>query len=185
MRVDRVIRLCGLEALRDRHPYDLSGGEMQRAALAKVLLAEPRLLLLDEPTKGLDAAFKMQLADILAKLRADGVAILMVTHDLDFCAAYADRVALVFDGAVASEGTPRAFFADKRFYTTAANRMALSRCPTSSRCSAAANRSRRQIRNRKNPRRRRACLHRRPRLPKLRRIAPRRTRLPRRRSFSC
>ena len=127
-RVDRVIRLCGLEALRDRHPYDLSGGEMQRAALAKVLLAEPRLLLLDEPTKGLDAAFKAQLADILAKLRADGVAILMVTHDLDFCAAYADRVALVFDGAVASEGTPRAFFADKRFYTTAANRMARSIC---------------------------------------------------------
>lgn len=127
-RVDRVIRLCGLEALRDRHPYDLSGGEMQRAALAKVLLAEPRLLLLDEPTKGLDAAFKTQLAGILAKLRADGVAILMVTHDLDFCAAYADRVALVFDGAVASEGTPRAFFAEKRFYTTAANRMARGIC---------------------------------------------------------
>ena len=68
---------------------------MQRAALAKVLLAEPRLLLLDEPTKGLDAAFKTQLAGILAKLRADGVAILMVTHDLDFCAAYADGLAYV------------------------------------------------------------------------------------------
>ncbi len=127
-RIERVIHLCGLEMLRARHPYDLSGGEMQRAALAKVLLAEPRLLLLDEPTKGLDAAFKAQLADILAKLREDGVAIVMVTHDLDFCAAYADRVALVFDGAVASEGTPRAFFADKRFYTTAANRMARGIC---------------------------------------------------------
>ena len=127
-RVGRVIRLCGLETLRDRHPYDLSGGEMQRAALAKVLLAEPRLLLLDEPTKGLDAAFKAQLADILAKLRQDGVAIVMVTHDLDFCAAHADRCALVFDGAAASEGTPRAFFADKRFYTTAANRMARGIC---------------------------------------------------------
>lgn len=127
-RVERVIRLCGLETLRDRHPYDLSGGEMQRAALAKVLLAEPRLLLLDEPTKGLDAAFKAQFAEILAKLRADGVAIVMVTHDLDFCAAHADRCALVFDGAVASEGTPRAFFADKRFYTTAANRMARGIC---------------------------------------------------------
>ena len=101
---------------------------MQRAALAKVLLAEPRLLLLDEPTKGLDAAFKAQLADILAKLRQDGVAIVMVTHDLDFCAAHADRCALVFDGAAASEGTPRAFFADKRFYTTAANRMARGIC---------------------------------------------------------
>lgn len=127
-RVERVIQLCGLETLRARHPYDLSGGEMQRAALAKVLLAEPQLLLLDEPTKGLDAAFKAQLADILAKLRQDGVAIVMVTHDLDFCAAHADRCALVFDGAVASEGMPRAFFADKRFYTTAANRMARGIC---------------------------------------------------------
>ena len=127
-RVERVIQLCGLETLRARHPYDLSGGEMQRAALAKVLLAEPQLLLLDEPTKGLDAAFKAQLAVILAKLRQDGVAIVMVTHDLDFCAAHADRCALVFDGAVASEGMPRAFFADKRFYTTAANRMARGIC---------------------------------------------------------
>ena len=127
-RVARVLRLCGLEDLRTRHPFDLSGGEAQRAALAKVLLAEPRLLLLDEPTKGLDAACKAQLAGILAALQRDGVAIVMVTHDLDFCAAIADRVALFFDGAVASEGTPRAFFADKRFYTTAANRMARGIC---------------------------------------------------------
>lgn len=126
--VERVIRLCGLETLRARHPYDLSGGEMQRVALAKVLLATPRLLLLDEPTKGLDAACKAQLAEILVTLRRDGVAIVMVTHDLDFCASCADCCALLFDGAIAAEGSPRTFFADKRFYTTAANRMARGIC---------------------------------------------------------
>ncbi|HPF19754.1 MAG TPA: ATP-binding cassette domain-containing protein [Syntrophomonas sp.] len=114
----------GLTELLARHPYDLSCGEQQRAALAKVLLLEPQILLLDEPTKGLDSHFKAALGDILKSLAAEGVAILMVSHDIEFCARHADRCALLFDGTVVTENTARAFFAGNSFYTTAANRMA-------------------------------------------------------------
>ena len=122
--VARAAALCRLSGLLDRHPYDLSGGEQQRAALAKLLITEPDILLLDEPTKGLDAAFRRSLAAILAALRARGVTVVCVSHDVEFCARYADRCALFFDGAVAAEGSPREFFSGNRFYTTAAARMA-------------------------------------------------------------
>lgn len=123
-RLEDVTRLCHLEGLLKRHPYDLSGGEMQCAALAKVLLAEPEILLLDEPTKGLDAEFKQELGEILRSLTLLGITIVMVSHDLEFCAENAQRCALIFDGSVVSQGTPREFFGENSFYTTAANRMA-------------------------------------------------------------
>ncbi len=123
-KIQNIAGLCQIENLLDRHPYDLSGGEQQRAALAKVLLLNPEILLLDEPTKGMDAQFKEEFADILAELKANGVTILMVSHDIEFCAEYADRCALVFDGSITSDGAPREFFKGKNFYTTAANRMA-------------------------------------------------------------
>ena len=126
---EREEQIAGIAAttqithLLDAHPYDLSGGEQQRAALAKVLLTKPRILLLDEPTKGIDAFFKRQLADILRKLIGSGATVLMVSHDVEFCARYADMVALFFDGSVITTGTPGRFFASNSFYTTAANRM--------------------------------------------------------------
>lgn len=120
----RVIALCGLEPLLDRHPYDLSGGEQQRLALAKLLLTDPDILLLDEPTRGLDPAFRQTLGELLNELCAMGKTVVLVSHDLEFCARYAHRCALIFDGGVLAEDTPRAFFAQNRFYTTAANRMA-------------------------------------------------------------
>jgi len=128
-RVARVVTLCRLEALLDRHPYDLSGGEQQRAALAKVLLTDPEILLLDEPTKGLDAEFKQQFAGILQALLHRGVTIVMVSHDVEFCARYAHRCALFFDGSIVNEAPPRAFFSGNSFYTTSANRIARSICP--------------------------------------------------------
>ena len=120
----RAVALCRLDGLLDRHPYDLSGGEQQRAALAKLLLCAPNILLLDEPTKGLDAAFKRQLAQILRELQAGGVTIVTVSHDVEFCAEFADRCALFFDGGITAEGAPRAFFSGNCFYTTAADRIA-------------------------------------------------------------
>ncbi len=122
-RVNSVIELCKLGGLTERHPYDLSGGEKQRAALAKVLLLNPDILLLDEPTKGLDGAFKEEFAEIIATLNGQGVTVVMVTHDIEFCARHAEKCGLIFDGKIVSEGTPREFFAGKSFYTTAANRM--------------------------------------------------------------
>ena len=124
-----AVKLCRLEALLDRHPYDLSGGEQQRAALAKVLILAPDILLLDEPTKGLDAEFKGVFAEILAKLLRKGVAVFMVSHDIEFCASYAHRCALFFDGSIVTESTPRSFFSGNNFYTTSANRIARVVCP--------------------------------------------------------
>ncbi len=120
----RVVQLCGLTELLGRHPYDLSGGEQQRAALAKVLLRRADILLLDEPTKGLDAEFKQIFAGILQVLLRQGMAIVMVSHDIEFCAQYVHRCALFFDGSIVTEGTPHTFFPGNHFYTTAANRMA-------------------------------------------------------------
>ena len=123
-RLTNIVALCRLNGLLDSHPYDLSGGEQQRAALAKVLLLRPKILLLDEPTKGLDAEFKQIFAGILKKLTKSGAAVVIVSHDVEFCAEHADKCALFFDGNVVSEGTPQEFFTGNTFYTTAANRMA-------------------------------------------------------------
>ncbi|MBQ4037188.1 MAG: ATP-binding cassette domain-containing protein [Clostridia bacterium] len=122
--VARMVELCGLREFLDRHPYDLSGGEQQRTALAKVLLTAPDILLLDEPTKGFDAEFKVTFALILRRLVSQGVTILMVSHDVPFCAEYAHKCGLFFDGSLVAEGTPREFFSGNSFYTTPANRMA-------------------------------------------------------------
>ena len=123
-RLAYAVNLCRLGDLLDRHPYDLSGGEQQRLALAKILLLNPEVLLLDEPTKGLDAEFKQTLSQILQSLLNRGVTIVMVSHDVEFCARYAHRCALFFDGCVVTQGSPRSFFSGNRFYTTSANRMA-------------------------------------------------------------
>ena len=125
-RILEIAELCQVSHLMDSHPYDLSGGEQQRTALAKVLLTNPRLLLLDEPTKGLDSFFKVQFAEILQKLKQTGMTIVMVSHDVEFCAEYADMVSMFFDGQILTTDTPHRFFGSNSFYTTAANRM--SRC---------------------------------------------------------
>lgn len=119
-----VATLCRIETLLESHPYDLSGGEQQRVALAMVLLKNPQILILDEPTKGMDAHFKQIFASILSKLKRSGVTILMVSHDIEFCAEFSDRCALFFDGNITSIGAPRNFFCGNSFYTTSANRMA-------------------------------------------------------------
>lgn len=118
-----VIALLGIEDLLKKHPYDLSGGEQQKAALAKVLLRQPAILLLDEPTKGLDAGSKKQLGELLVGLSQKKVTILMVSHDIEFCAKYATKTGLFFDGNIASMQDTKEFFVENHFYTTAANRM--------------------------------------------------------------
>lgn len=118
-----VIALLGIEDLLKKHPYDLSGGEQQKAALAKVLLRQPAILLLDEPTKGLDAGSKKRLGELLVGLSQKKVTILMVSHDIEFCAKYATKTGLFFDGNIASMQDTKEFFVENHFYTTAANRM--------------------------------------------------------------
>jgi len=119
-----ICERLGVSHLLDKHPYDLSGGEQQKCALAKLLITEPEILLLDEPTKGIDAFAKRSLTALLRSLADTGVAVVAVTHDVEFAAVVADRCALFFDGQLVSEGAPRDFFSGNSFYTTAANRMA-------------------------------------------------------------
>lgn len=112
-----------LEPLMQQHPYDLSGGEQQLLALAKVMLTKPRLLLLDEPTKGLDAQSKARFSAVLHGLQAQGVTILLVTHDIEFAACHADRCGFLSRGALISADIPTRFFSENAFYTTAASRI--------------------------------------------------------------
>lgn len=121
--ISDITSRLGITSLLQSHPYDLSGGEQQKCAMAKILLGRPRILLLDEPTKGLDAAAKRVLGEILSSLASDGISLILITHDLDFAAEYCDRCALLFDGEIISESDPREFFAHNSFYTTSASRI--------------------------------------------------------------
>lgn len=121
--VKKMLAFLELSDLREYNPMDLSGGEKQRLALGKVLLRRPEVLLLDEPTKGLDAAFKKKLSHLFSRLRASGVTIVMASHDLEFCAENATHTGLLFDGSLISAGKNREFFAGNSYYTTAAARM--------------------------------------------------------------
>lgn len=122
--VKRVSKLLDIEHLLEHHPYDLSGGELQRACMAKVMLLNPKIILLDEPTKGLDAYCKEEIGKMLLRLRDMGVTIVVVSHDIEFSARYSDRCAMFFDGSIVSEGTPKEFFLGNNFYTTVSNRIA-------------------------------------------------------------
>lgn len=120
---DRLACEFGVTELYNTHPYDLSGGEQQKSALMKLLLTKPRILLLDEPTKGLDAYSREEIADILRALKNDGVTVIAVTHDVEFAAQHSDRCAMFFDGQIVSCTDRVSFFASNRYYTTAAARM--------------------------------------------------------------
>ena len=132
--IEAVTARVGISHLLEKHPYDLSGGEQQKCALAKMLLLKPKILLLDEPTKGLDAYSKHTLKNILADLKSDGMTILAVTHDVEFAAENADRCALFFDGEILSADVPEKFFSENNFYTTAANRIARQLCRNAVTC---------------------------------------------------
>lgn len=122
-KIREVADLMAITDLLEAHPYDISGGEQQRTALAKVLLADPDILLMDEPTKGIDNAFKMHIGETLGHLKEQGKTIVLVSHDIEFCALYADRCAMIFDGAITAAGTARKLFSGNRFYTTSCSKM--------------------------------------------------------------
>lgn len=126
IQIQEIAEFLEINTLMDKHPYDISGGEQQRVALGKVLLLEPDLLLMDEPTKGLDNLLKMKFGELLRRLASNGRTLIFVSHDIEFCSRFANRCIMFFDGGISGEGTPRKLFSGNNFYTTAANRMARS-----------------------------------------------------------
>lgn len=114
--VDAMLARCGLTRCASLHPYDLSGGQQQLLALAKLLLTDPELLILDEPTKGLDLPARRLVASVLRELRAGGATVLMATHDLDFVEQVADDVSMVFDGDIACTDPTKEFFTGNVYY---------------------------------------------------------------------
>src|SRR5699024_6573085 len=118
-----ILSQLGISHLIERHPYDVSGGEQQKIALGKILLLQPEIILLDEPTKGIDAFSKLMLRDIIKDLQDAGKTIIIVTHDIEFAALTSDRCGLFFDKEIISLDEPTAFFKKNNFYTTMANRI--------------------------------------------------------------
>lgn len=121
--VEEMLEKMELTEFREQNPLDLSGGQQQRLALGKVLLTKPEILLLDEPTKGMDGGFKVKFGAMLGELKKQGITTVLVSHDMEFCAEYATYCGLMFDREIISFGPTREFFAENVYYTTAAARM--------------------------------------------------------------
>lgn len=112
-----------IRVLHENVVMDMGGIENLLMNIYRKLLLEPQLLILEEPTKGLDAGFKIKFAEILEQLLKREVTIIMVSHDIEFCASFAHKCALFFDGNIVTTNTPNKFFSGNNFYTTVANRM--------------------------------------------------------------
>jgi energy-coupling factor transport system ATP-binding protein len=122
-RAHELLNRLGLGTLAERNPRDLSGGEQQRAALASILIADPRVMLLDEPTRGLDYLQKRALAALLTDLKREGRAIVMATHDVELAAACADRVVLLAEGQVVVDGPAREVMTDSQVFSSQINKL--------------------------------------------------------------
>ena len=118
-----MLERTGLLSVRKQHPYDLSGGQQQRLAFAKILLYEPDIILLDEPTKGIDPFFCKKMGEWLEELKNMGKTIVIVSHDVEFCALFADKCGLIFDRNIESYTDSHSFFAGNIFFTTDTNRI--------------------------------------------------------------
>lgn len=121
--VGPLLDRLGLDRYRMTNPRDLSSGERQRVALASVLVAGPKLLILDEPTRGIDYRLKTVLGNLLQRLAEEGTAIILVTHDVEFAAEYADRIVMLFDGQIACDGSKHAVLGSSMFYAPQIGRL--------------------------------------------------------------
>jgi energy-coupling factor transport system ATP-binding protein len=122
--LQNIIDKLGIEMILKKHPFDLSFGELQRAALGMLLLKTPDILLLDEPTKGIDTLTKKKTAELLKSLCNEGLTVVAVTHDIEFAAEYSQSCAMLFDGRIQNVETPADFFSGNMCYTTVAHRIA-------------------------------------------------------------
>jgi energy-coupling factor transporter ATP-binding protein EcfA2 len=118
-----LLETLGLSDVATLYPRDLSTGQRQRTALASVLVTRPQVLLLDEPTRGLDYAAKATLTGILKRWQAQGTAIVMVTHDVELVATCADRVALMAEGEIVVDGPVRQVLSESAIFSSQINKL--------------------------------------------------------------
>lgn len=111
-RVDKVLKTTRLSKYRDTHPLSLSGGEKQRLALASVVVMEPQILVLDEPTTGLDLLSIMGILDIVKELHKKNVTVILITHDMGLVSELSERVVVMGNGQIIGDGTPKEIFAN-------------------------------------------------------------------------
>ncbi|MBB6631594.1 ABC transporter ATP-binding protein [Clostridium algidicarnis] len=122
-KINKVIKRLNLEHLKDKNPRDISGGERQRLAIATMIVLEPKVLLIDEPTRGLDNENKKMLQDILKEINRLGVTIILITHDMDFAASSANRFIMLFNGKITSDGDMQKVFKEGFYYTTTLHKL--------------------------------------------------------------
>lgn len=122
-KIDWILKELSIEHLKYKNPKDTSGGERQRIALASMLVLKPKILLLDEPTRGLDSKRKNALGRLLTSLREGGTTILMITHDMDFAGEYCDRFLMLFSGEIVADGVKEEVLKDGIYYTTTVHKL--------------------------------------------------------------
>ncbi|RJQ25292.1 MAG: ATP-binding cassette domain-containing protein, partial [Peptococcaceae bacterium] len=121
--VDELLERLHIDCYRRVNPRDLSSGERQRVALACVLVTRPKLIVLDEPTRGIDYRLKAELGGFLAEQAGGGAGVVLVTHDVEFAAEYAARVIMMFSGRVVSDGDKHEVLGNSVFYSTQIGKM--------------------------------------------------------------
>lgn len=122
-KIEKTLQELDLYEYKNKNPRDLSSGERQRVALASVLVMEPEIILLDEPTRGLDIHLKESLGEIIVNLKNKGKTIILVTHDIEFLSKFSDRVCLIFDGRVAQIGTKYEVLTSGIYYSSQINKL--------------------------------------------------------------
>jgi energy-coupling factor transport system ATP-binding protein len=121
--IDDTLKALDIYKLKNKNPRDLSGGEIQRVAIASILVLKPKILLLDEPTRGLDSKVKTMLGEILQELNKNGTTIILVTHDVDFAAEFCSRFLLMFNGEIVGDGNREQVLGTGIYYTTTINKI--------------------------------------------------------------
>ncbi len=121
--VNSVLKELEIYDLKDKNPRDLSGGQRQRVAIASILVLQPDMILLDEPTRGLESGLKNKLGKLLQNLNKKGTSIILVTHDTDFASNFCRRYMIMFNGRIVADGNKRQVLGDGIFYTTSMNKL--------------------------------------------------------------
>jgi energy-coupling factor transport system ATP-binding protein len=121
--IDEILKSFDIYDVKHKNPRDLSGGQRQRVAIASIMVLKPEILMLDEPTRGLDIEIKENLGNMLKKINNNGTTILLITHDIDFAGEFCSEFMLMFNGEKVAKGNREQVLGNGIFYTTTINKL--------------------------------------------------------------